>query len=187
MRKLLVFISLFFLIFGCGGVTQNKDYHYAYCINSKTQEKLIDGYGVEKDIFSLLKEAEVTLLENKIISDTSKESYLNLTNIAFNDNEKAEKIEKSIKNNVNNNFFDFLSLSSLDFYFECPESVYKKIPEGIEKEELKKRFTLYAELASRGYNNEKMISELVDSTKDFSTSETQRLTLLHLILMNVSK
>jgi hypothetical protein len=186
-RNALTSIIISLVLLGCKSINEKSDSFYRSCLNEKTKKKLIDGYGVKKDIFTLLKEAEFSLLENKIIPDVSKESYLKLTSIAFNDKLLSKKIATNVMSNVNNDFFNFLSLSSLDFFSECPAEVYNKVKDDNEKKKLSKRFTVYAELAAKGYNDEGMISELINETENFSESETQRLALLHLILMNISK
>jgi len=104
------------LLISCKSISERSDSYYKSCINKKVQKKLNSGYGIKKDIFTLLKEAESSLLENKIIPDFSNESYLKLVDIAFNNKETSLKIIRNIKTNVNNDFFDFLSLSSLAFF-----------------------------------------------------------------------
>ncbi len=187
MRKLLVFISLFFLIFGCGGVTQNKDYHYAYCINSKTQKKLTEGYGIKKDIFTLLKEAETVLLDTEIIADTGNASYLKLAEITFSNQEAALKTAAVIKTKVNNHFFDLLALCTLDFFSYCPYQVLEKIKNNDEKRILYQRFMLYDELTSQAYNNKEKIIELINEDQNLSAADTRRLTILNLLLLNMTR
>lgn len=161
----------------------NSEDYYKICVIERTQKKLIEGYGVKKDIFKLLQEAELSLLENKIIQNTSKESYLKLTEMAFNDEEISKKITASIKTNVGGNFFDLLSLTTLDFYSYCTEEVYSKETDDVKKTTLRKRFTIYANLMADGYKNETRIASLINESEKFS--ETERLVILHLILMNV--
>jgi len=63
--------------------------------------------------------------------------------------------------------------------------VFEKVKDNNEKMKLRKRFTIYAELATQGYNNEEKIIELINETQNFSELETERLTLFHVILMNI--
>lgn len=118
-KRTLSLFAVILLLISCKSINEKSDSFYRNCLNEKTKKKLIDGYGVKKDIFTLLKEAEFSLLENKIIPDISKESYLKLTSIAFNDKQLSKKIATSVMSNVNDNFFNFLSLSSLYFFSEC--------------------------------------------------------------------
>jgi hypothetical protein len=171
-----------YTLFGCKQI--NSDAIYKKCIVDKTQQKLTEGYGIEKDIFNLLEEAELSLLESKIIQNISKESYLKLTEINFNDDEISKKITASIKMNVDDNFFDLLSLTTLDFYSSCAEEVYSKETNTTNKATLRKRFTIYANLMADGYKNQQSIVALINNSEKFS--ETERLVILHLILMNVS-
>lgn len=179
-----LFIVMMILI-SCKSISERSDSYYRSCINKKTQKKLNNGYGVEKDIFTLLKETESSLLKNKIIPDISNESYLKLVDFVFNDKETSLKIKTIIETNVNSNFFDFLSLSSLDFFSECPDEVFKKVKDSNEKMKLRKRFTIYAELTTQGFNNKEKFIELINETQNISELETQRLTLLHVILLNI--
>jgi|GEM_PF-2506642 len=184
--KIYIFVG-FLIIISCflsGCKSKNSFLIYKKCIIDKTQQKLTDGYGNEKDIFKLLEEAELSLLENKIIQNKNKESYLKLTEIAFNDGEISKKIMTDIKSNVDNNFFDLLSLTTLDFYSSCPEEVYSKETDDLKKTTLRKRFTMYANLMADGYKNETRIASLINESEKFS--ETERLVILHLILMNLS-
>lgn len=167
-----------------GCKSMNSEDVYKSCVIERTQKKLTEGYGIEKDIFKLLKEAELSLLENKIIQNTSKESYLKLMELTFNDKEISKQITESIKTNVNDNFFDFLFLTALDFYSACPEEVYSKEADDAKKTILRKQFTMYANLMADGYKNEISIAALINESKKFS--ETERLVILHLILMNLS-
>ena len=162
----------------------NSEDLYKSCVIDRTQQKLIEGYGVKKDIFKLLEEAELSLLENKIIQNTSKESYLKLMELAFNDEEISKQITGSIKTNVNDNFFDFLFLTTLDFYSACAEEVYKNEIDNTKKATLRKRFTMYANLMADGYKNETRIASLINESEKFS--KTERLVILHLILLNLS-
>jgi hypothetical protein len=173
------------ILISCKSISERSDSYYRSCINKKTQKKLNNGYGVEKDIFTLLKETESSLLKNKIIPDISNESYLKLVDFVFNDKETSLKIKTIIETNVNSNFFDFLSLSSLDFFSECPDEVFKKVKDSNEKMKLRKRFTIYAELTTQGFNNKEKFIELINETQNISELETQRLTLLHVILLNI--
>ncbi|MBN8565111.1 MAG: hypothetical protein J0M25_00050 [Flavobacteriales bacterium] len=161
----------------------NSEDLYKSCVLDRTQKKLIESYGVKKDIFKLLEEAELSLIENKIIQNTSKESYLKLMELAFNNEEISKQITGSVKTNVNDNFFDFLFLTALDFYSSCAEEVYKNEIDNIKKATLRKRFTLYANLMADGYKNKIRIASLINESEKFS--ETERLVILHLILMNV--
>lgn len=161
----------------------NSEDNYKSCVIDRTQQKLTEGNGVKKDIFKLLEEAEFSLLENKIIQNKSKESYLKLTEMAFNDEEISKKITASIKTNVGGNFFDLLSLTTLDFYSYCPEEVYSKEADDVNKTVLRGRFTIYANLMADGYKNQQSIVALINNSEKFS--ETERLVILHLILMNV--
>ncbi|UPQ80218.1 hypothetical protein M0M57_05125 [Flavobacterium azooxidireducens] len=156
---------------------------YKSCVIDRTQQKLIEGYGVKKDIFKLLEEAELSLVESKVIQNTSKESYLKLMELTFNNEEISKKITASIKTNVGGNFFDLLSLTTLDFYSYCPEEVYSKEADDVNKTILRGRFTIYANLMADGYKNEIRIASLINESEKFS--ETERLVILHLILMNV--
>ena len=162
----------------------DADAIYKNCVIDKTQQKLTEGYGIEKDIFKLLEEAELSLLESKIIQNTSKENYLELTKMAFNDDEISKKITASIKTNVDDNFFDLLFLTTLDFYSSCPEEVYNNETDNAKKTTLRKRFTIYANLMADGYKNKVKITSLINESEKFS--ETERLVVLHLILMNLS-
>ncbi|HRE76276.1 MAG TPA: hypothetical protein PLL09_00485 [Flavobacterium sp.] len=181
------FLVGFLFIISCflsGCKSMDSDVIYKKCIVDKTQQKLTEGYGIEKDIFNLLEEAELSLLESKIIQNISKESYLKLTEIIFNDDEISKKITATIKTNVDDNFFDLLSLTTLDFYSSCPEEVYNNETEDARKNILRKRFTIYANLMADGYKNQQSIVALINNSEKFS--EIERLVILHLILMNVS-
>ena len=96
----------------------NSEDLYKSCVIDRTQQKLIEGYGIEKDIFKLLEEAELSLLKNKIIKNKNKKSYLKLTEIAFNDDEISKKITTSIKTNVGDNFFDLLNENLKELFNE---------------------------------------------------------------------
>jgi hypothetical protein len=172
------------LLISCKSISQRSDSYYRSCINKKAQKNLNNGYGVEKDIFTLLKETESSLLKNEIIPDISNESYLKLVEFSFNNKEISLKIIANIKNDVNRNFFDFLSLSSFNFFSVCPDEVFKKVKDSNEKMNLRKRFTIYSELTAQGYNDEKKIIKLINETQNLSELETQRLTLLYFILIN---
>jgi hypothetical protein len=156
---------------------------YKSCVSERTQQKLIEGYGIEKNIFKLLEEAELSLLKNKIIQNTTKESYLKLMELAFYNKEISNQIKGSIKTNVNDNFFEFLSLTAIDIYSSCAEEVYKNEIDNTKKVTLRKRFTLYANLMADGYKNKIRIASLINESEKFS--KTERLVILHLILMNV--
>ncbi|RAR48088.1 hypothetical protein [Flavobacterium lacus] len=184
--KIYIFVG-FLIIISCflsGCKSKNSEDNYKSCVIERTQKKIIEGYGVKKDIFKLLEEAELSLLENKIIQNKNKESYLKLNEMAFNDEEISKKIMTDIKSNVDNNFFDLLSLTTLDFYSSCPEEVYSKETDDLKKTTLRKRFTMYANLMADGYNNEIRIYTLINESEKFY--ETERLVILHLILMNLS-
>lgn len=162
----------------------DADAIYKNCVIDKTQQKLTEGYGIEKDIFKLLEEAELSLLESKIIQNSSKENYMKLTKMAFNDDEISKKIKASIKTNVDDDFFNFISLTTLDFYSSCPEQVYNNETDDVKKNILRKRFNIYANLMADGYKNEISITSLINESEKFY--ETERLVVLHLILMNLS-
>ena len=81
-------------------------------------------------------------------------------------------------------FFDLLFLTTLDFYSSCPEEVYNNETDNAKKTTLRKRFTIYTNLIEDGYKNEIRIASLINESEKFS--ETERLVVLHLILMNLS-
>ncbi|MBA4154306.1 hypothetical protein [Flavobacterium sp.] len=175
-------IILLSLLSSCKSI--NSDDYYKDCVNNKTQKILYDGHGIKKDIFSILKETEQLLLDEKIIHDFKKESYLKLTVIAFHNNEESKKIATKIRTKINDNFFDLLSLTTLDFYSSCPEEVYNKEISDAKKNILRKRYTIYSYLMADGYKNEIRIASLINQSEKFS--EIERLVILHLILMNIS-
>lgn len=175
---------LLFSCFSSGCKSMNSDDIYKNCVVYKTQKKLTQGYGIDKDIFTLLEEAELSLLKSKTIQNISKESYLKLTEMAFNDEEISKKTTASIKTNVDDNFFDLLFLTTLDFYSSCPEEVYNNETDNAKKNTLRKRFTIYTNLIEDGYKNEIRIASLINESEKFSKIE--RLVILNLILLNIS-
>lgn len=175
---------LFFLLYSCNSI--KTDTYYKDCVNTKTKDVIFNGYGIKKDIFTLLKETEILLLNEKIIQDCNKKSYLKLTDIAFHNNELSEKISTKIRNKINDDFFTLLSLSTMDFFYQCPDAVFNKVKSENEKIELTERYTIYTKLSQEGYKNEQRIKDLITITTDFSNSEIQRLVILNVILMNIS-
>ncbi|MFN3639648.1 MAG: hypothetical protein ACK4UK_01900 [Flavobacterium sp.] len=169
------------VLFSCKSA--NSDVIYKRCVVEKTQKTLVEGYGVKKDIFKLLEEAEILLIENELIQNRSKESFLKLTEIVFNDKEISKQIARKIRTNVNENFFDFLFLTSLHFYSTCPDEVYKNEIDDVKRNILIKRFKLYSSLMTDGFKSQQSITSLINEFETFS--KTERLVILHLILMNV--
>jgi hypothetical protein len=162
----------------------NSEDAYKSCVIERTQKKLIEGYGIEKDIFKLLEDVEFSLIESKIIPNTNKESYLKLVKILFNDEETSEKIKISIKTSLDGNLYNLVGITALDFYSNCPEKVFYNEVNSTKESVLRKRFTIYADLMADGYKNETKIYSLINESEKFS--KTERLVILHLILLNLS-
>ena len=178
------FILLFFT--NCKSTSTRSDYHYKNCINNKTERKIYEGYGIEKDIFKLLKEAELSLINNKLLSNTNNEGYLKFISLNTCSGENLSKLKLIIKTNVNNNFFDLIPLLSFDFFSECLEDVYGEVNNTNEKTILNKRFSIYSALTNEGFDDKEKIIELINDSEDISKLETQRLTILYIILMNLN-
>lgn len=176
------YLLMFCFLSGCK--TMNSEDTYKTCVIERTQKKLIEGYGVKKDIFKILEEVEFSLIESKIIQNTNKVSYLELVKILFNDKETSEKIKKSIKTSLDDNLYNLVDVTALDFYSNCPEKVYYNEVNSTKESVLRKRFTIYAELMADGYKNETKIYSLINESEKFS--KTERLVILHLILLNLS-
>lgn len=187
MKKVIFFISTL-LCFGCKTVKHyEKNELYRTCVINKTKKKLTEGHGIKKDIFTLLKEAETVLLDTEIIADTGNASYLKLAEIIFSDQEAALKTANAIKTKVNNHFFDLLALCTLDFFSHCPHQVLEKVKDNDEKSILYQRFVLYDELTSQAYNNKEKIIELINEDQNLSAADTRRLTVLNLLLLNMTR
>jgi hypothetical protein len=163
----------------------NSDVIYERCVVEKTQKTLVEGYGVKKDIFKLLEETEILLIENELIQNRSKESYINLNQIAFNNIEVSKTIVSIIEANIGIDFFDYLLLTTLEFYSFCPAVVYKSEKNKFRKNVLNRRFAIYSELLQVNFKNEDMINRLIKGSEEFS--KTVRLVILHLILINLKE